>query len=102
MLFFTFWPEGGGFASLDDGLQHLWRHPAVREEVVQLLDLVGDRIAHVPLSVADPAFADVPLALHCHYSRDELLVVINGISGPRRPGKLTRATRELARTLGSE
>ena len=85
MLFFTFWPDGGGFSSLDDGLRQLWRHSAVRNEVVQLLELVGDRIAHVPLSVADPSFADAPLALHCHYSRDELLVGIGAAGLERTP-----------------
>lgn len=85
MLFFTFWPAGGGFSSVQAGLEHLWRHPAVRAEAVELLELVGDRIGHVPLALADARFADVPLSVHCSYSRDELLAGLGHATLERLP-----------------
>lgn len=38
MLFFTLWPNKGGHASWDAGFDHLREHPAVVEEVRQLMD----------------------------------------------------------------
>ena len=50
MLFFTLWPNRGGFASYADGLAHLRRHPAVCAELRELIALGVDRVtAHATL-----------------------------------------------------
>jgi hypothetical protein len=85
MLCFTFWNDGGRFPSIQAGLDHLWRHPAVRAEVAELLDLAEDAIAHVPVRLTDADFADVPLAVHCHYSREELLAGLGHATLDRVP-----------------
>jgi superfamily II DNA or RNA helicase/HKD family nuclease len=57
--------------SLRDGLDILWRHPQVRAELVDLLDVLEDRISHqgAPLD----ALPDVPLRIHARYSRAEII-----------------------------
>ena len=42
MLFFSLWPDGGGFASYDHGLAQLRTEPAVRDEVSAVVDLSFD------------------------------------------------------------
>ena len=56
--------------SLDEGCRQLWKHPQVRAEIVELLSVLRDRIAHVTVPLAD---AKVPLQVHARYSRIEIL-----------------------------
>lgn len=72
MLFFTFWRTGGNHPSIQAGLDHLWAHPALLAEASELLALMEERIEHVPVALSSD-FVDVPLFVHCRYSRDELL-----------------------------
>ena len=83
MLFFTFWPDGGGFGDYTAGWDQLWAHPAVREEIVQVLDVAAQRIAHVPLWLS--GMDSVPLWVHCRYTRDELLAAVGRASLLRSP-----------------
>lgn len=83
MLFFTLWPDLGGFASYDDGLRALQSNPAVCEEVSQLLAVTTDRIAHVPRAIS-PAMARIPLLSHAHYRREEVLAAIDWASMTRK------------------
>lgn len=84
MLFFLLWPNGGGFSSYDEGLQQLWGERAVRDEAVELLSVAEDRIDHVGLPL--PAgFEDVPMWVHAHYSRDELLAGLGHASLAKVP-----------------
>jgi hypothetical protein len=56
--------------SLSRGLTQLWRHPQVREELLELLALLPERVDHVntPLGIAN-----APLAIHARYTRAEIL-----------------------------
>lgn len=54
-------------AALADGVDLLWRHPQVRSEVVQLCDVLADRVDHVHEPLADRP--DVPLQIHARYTR---------------------------------
>ncbi|MEJ7774418.1 MAG: DUF3427 domain-containing protein, partial [Nocardioidaceae bacterium] len=76
MLFFTLWPDLGGFTSYGAGLRHLRRHPAVCAELRQVLTLGLERAAHVPL----PLPGDVTLATHARYRREELLAALDWAS----------------------
>jgi superfamily II DNA or RNA helicase len=64
----------------DAVLQALASSVAVRNELLQLLDVLEDRALHqtFPLidAMPDPAFASVPLALHARYTRDEVLASV--------------------------
>jgi superfamily II DNA or RNA helicase/HKD family nuclease len=89
MLFFVFWRTGGGFASIQAGLDHLWRHPAVLAEAVELLAIVAEQIEHVPIPLPAVPFADVPLSVHARYGIDELLAGL-GRATPDRPPSTDR------------
>lgn len=84
MLFFTLWPNGGGFASYDEGLASLWQEPAVRAEIIELLDLAEDRIGHLSLPLPS-RFGEVPLWVHAQYSREELLAGLGQATLERKP-----------------
>lgn len=64
-------PRRGTYPSLDDAVDHLWAHPALREELLQLLPLLGEQVTHLhaPLGLLQP----VPLQLHATYTREEIL-----------------------------
>jgi superfamily II DNA or RNA helicase/HKD family nuclease len=53
---------------------------AVRAELLQLLDVLEDRAEHqtFPLAevISDSVFANIPLALHARYTRDEVLAAL--------------------------
>ncbi len=69
-------------------LHELSRSSDARSELLQILEVLEDRAEHqtFPLfeAVRDDAFADVPLALHARYTRDEVLAAI-GRSTVGRP-----------------
>jgi len=72
MFFFALWPNKGGHASWDAGLAHLREHPAVVEEVQQLMDGAVERAAHVAKPLG-PTLAHLPILSHATYRREELL-----------------------------
>jgi hypothetical protein len=65
-------------ASLADGLAELWAHPQVRHELLELLDLLPERVDHLhtPLGIAN-----LPLAVHARYTRTEILAAFDVGSG---------------------
>jgi superfamily II DNA or RNA helicase/HKD family nuclease len=65
-------------ASLAEGLAQLCEHPQVRSELLELLDLLPERVDHLhaPLGIAN-----VPLAVHARYTRAEILAAFNVGSG---------------------
>ncbi len=82
MLFFTLWPNKGGHASWDAGFARLREHPAVVEEVRQLMHGAVERARHIarPLS---PALAHLPVLSHATYRREELLAGLGWASWER-------------------
>ena len=84
MLFFAIWPRGG-HESIADGWAHLRRHPAVVAEMLELLAIAREAIRHVPVPLRAPVFADVPLSIHCRYSREELLAGLGRATLERTP-----------------
>lgn len=69
--------------SLQQANEELWRHPQVRAEMVELLDLLADRIGHLQpaLDVEDR----VPLRAHARYTRNEILAAFGVGAGARPP-----------------
>jgi hypothetical protein len=57
--------------TLGEGCALLWRHPQVRAELRALLEVLADRIEHVPYAL--PTHPDVPLQVHARYTRLEIL-----------------------------
>ena len=79
MLFFTLWPNRGGFATYQEGIEHLRRHPAVCAELQELVALGADRARHVPRSLGE-GLQHVPLLSHAHYRREEVLAALGWAS----------------------
>ncbi len=73
----------GGDADLASGGRLLWEHPQVRRELVQLFDVLSDRLSHVtkPLDV----LPDVPLRVHARYTRLEILAACGAGEGAKVP-----------------
>lgn len=90
MLFFSLFPDGGPFPSVEAGLATLRRETAVRDELTQLIDLSYDRTRRPLVDLADlePALRDVPLAVHASYSREEILAALDHASMRRRPSTM--------------
>ena len=78
-------PKKGVFESLQECVDALWAHPLVLAEWAQALEALDARIVHLqqPLSVLDA----VPLQVHAHYARDEVLAAF-GISTLMAPHPL--------------
>lgn len=91
MLFFSLWPDGGGFSTYRQGWDQLWANPAVRQEIGQVLEVAASRIAHVPVRLG--GMDDVPLWVHCRYSREELLGAVGKATLERAPGNDREGTR---------
>src|SRR4051794_25262206 len=72
MLALTLFGKRHRLTSLPEALMALAANPAVRSELAQLLEIVGDESDMAPqrFGMLDHA----PLALHARYTRDEALV----------------------------
>jgi hypothetical protein len=57
--------------TLEEGTNLLWAHPQVRAEVLALLDVLEDRVTHVPAALT--THPTVPLSIHARYTRLEIL-----------------------------
>lgn len=84
MLFFSLWPDGGGHRSIPEGLSTLAAEPAVRSELASIVDLAFDAARHRTRPLIG-ALAEVPLAVHARYQREEVLAALGYASLKRRP-----------------
>jgi hypothetical protein len=74
---------GDAERNVASGISRLWMQLSVREELIELLEVLDDRAAHRTFSLAAEMperqremFTDVPLQIHAQYSRDEVLAAI--------------------------
>jgi hypothetical protein len=90
MLHFGLWGVSEKMASLDEGFERLWRHPHIRREVSEVLDVLADRATALvrPLGLPLP----VPVGVHARYARDELLAAF-GIGSVSRPPSLREGVK---------
>jgi hypothetical protein len=65
-------------ATLDEGLAELWNHPQVRAELLELLDVLPERVDHLHAPLGIP---NVPLAVHARYTRTEILAAFDTGTG---------------------
>jgi hypothetical protein len=95
MLFFSLWPDGGGFGSIGEGLDTLLAQRAVRSELRQVLALGLAHTEHAPKSMGLDLgpLTGRPLAVHAHYSRPELLSALGwaGLDRGRRKPSSSQA-----------
>ena len=84
MLYFSLWPDGGGFDSYDSGLAALRREGAVRQELSAVVDLTFDETRHRAVELSGE-LADLPLRVHARYQREEVLAALGYANHQRRP-----------------
>ena len=84
MLFFAFWRTGGGFSHYQEGLERLAQHPAVRAELVEVLDLVQERSTRINRPL-EAGMEDVTMRTDAHYSLEEVLAALDYASLERPP-----------------
>lgn len=71
MLHFDLWGRDGGHSDLAASMAALWRNPSIREELVQLLEVLGEQALSLgQASTLEPA---IPLLVHQRYTRGEIL-----------------------------
>jgi superfamily II DNA or RNA helicase/HKD family nuclease/AraC-like DNA-binding protein len=89
MLFYSLFPDGGGFPSVEAGLKSLNDEPVVAE-MRQVIDVAFDDAHRSTCAIGDliPALADVPLAVHASYSREEILAALTFASLRRTPSTM--------------
>lgn len=68
--------------TVTDALAILWRHPQVRAELVELLDVLIGRIPHIASALAQ--LHDVPLRVAARYTRQEVLCACGVNDGVRK------------------
>ena len=68
--------------ALQEGFDILWRQPAVRAEIAELLTYLRSDLAVAPVPCSD--FADVPLMAHARYTRAEVFAAL-GVSTADKP-----------------
>jgi superfamily II DNA or RNA helicase len=84
MLFFSVFPNAGGFTSYDAGLAAIRTEQAVAAELGTVVDIVFDETRHDALPLAGH-LADVPLRVHASYQREEILAALDYASLQRKP-----------------
>jgi superfamily II DNA or RNA helicase/HKD family nuclease len=89
MLFYSLFPNGGGFDSAAEGLDALDRE-AVTDEMRQVIDISFDqaRRSTYELGGLVPGLCDVPLRVHASYSREEILAALGFASLRRTPSTM--------------
>jgi superfamily II DNA or RNA helicase len=68
-------------ASFTDAVEQVWAHPQIRAELVEVLQLLRERVLYLDHPLGLP---DVPLALHSRYTRTEILAAF-GVGEGAKP-----------------
>jgi superfamily II DNA or RNA helicase/HKD family nuclease len=89
MLFYSLFPNGGGFGSPAAGLNAL-KGEAVVDEMRQVIDIAFDSARRTTYTLGGlvPALADVPLEVHASYTREEILAALGFASLRRTPSTM--------------
>ena len=89
MLFYSLFPDGGGFPDVATGLAAISGEP-VLHEMRQVIELAFERAHRVTYTLGDiePDLAGVPLQLHASYSREEILAALGWTASGRTPNTM--------------
>ncbi|MBO0744511.1 MAG: DUF3427 domain-containing protein, partial [Candidatus Dormibacteraeota bacterium] len=84
---------GGLNLSLEEATRRLWQHPAVREELAQVLECVSEGAEVMPAESG--LEAEIPLLVHERYTRGEALIAL-GDGTFERPPTVREGVRSIA------
>lgn len=89
MLFYSLFPNGGGFADVAAGLDALAGEPVV-DEMRQIIDIAFDTARRSTYSLGGlvPSLAEIPLQVHATYSREEILAALDYAAQNRTPSTM--------------
>jgi superfamily II DNA or RNA helicase/HKD family nuclease len=76
MLFFTMWPNGGGFDSYAEGFAALRSEQAARDELGVVVENGFDHAEHVTAPISR-VLTSSPLRTHARYSREEIVAALD-------------------------
>jgi superfamily II DNA or RNA helicase/HKD family nuclease len=76
MLFFSLWPNGGGFESYEAGFDALRSEQAARDELRIVVAHAFDHGQHVTAPLPPP-LTPSPLRTHARYSREEIVAALD-------------------------
>jgi hypothetical protein len=79
MLFFSLWPDGGGFTTYAAGLAALRDEPAVREDLRAVIAIGLEGAEHVTQSISGE-LERRPLRVHARYTREEIVAALDYVS----------------------
>jgi superfamily II DNA or RNA helicase/HKD family nuclease len=69
--------------TLQEAVDLIWAHPQVREDLLELVGVLDDRIDHVHTALA--THPDAPLQIHARYTRIEILSALGPYEGAKIP-----------------
>jgi superfamily II DNA or RNA helicase/HKD family nuclease len=81
-LLLTVLPRFGKHSSFDAAVRALWRHTALRSELLEMLSTRESAVNHVHRSIA--ALPDVALQTHASYTREEVLAAFGASTVEKR------------------
>lgn len=84
MLFFSLWPNGGGIASIEEGIRSLRSNRAAADELSAIVDLSFENARRTTLELSGD-LARVPLQVHARYRREEVLAALGDASLAKPP-----------------
>lgn len=79
MLFFSLWPDGGGFGSYGEGLEALRGEPAAREDLAAVVTIGLRGASRVALRMPGELGLR-PLRVHARYTREELVAALDYVA----------------------
>ncbi|MGE4568719.1 MAG: DUF3427 domain-containing protein, partial [Bacteroidales bacterium] len=82
MLHYDIWQKAALFDSLEISIQEIGRHPVLVKEIIELLEILIDRVAFCESDIILPF--EQPLKLHARYTRDQILTAFGFNSFERR------------------
>lgn len=85
MLYFTLWPSGGGYVDLSQGWTALVDHGVAREEMQLVIEMAFGSSRR--LTRTEDGAAQLPLALHGRYQREEILAALGHANLTRPPSQ---------------
>ncbi len=85
MLYFSLWPDRGGFTTPRSGLLSLVDEPAVRDELQEVVALAYADARRPTAPLVVPGADDSPLQLHARYQREEILAALGWTAEGRSP-----------------
>ncbi|HCB03024.1 MAG TPA: DUF3427 domain-containing protein [Nocardioides sp.] len=84
MLFFSLWPNGGGFASIEEGIHSLRSNEVAAHELSTLVDIGFENARRTTLELSGN-LAGIPLQVHGRYRREEVLAALGDASLAKPP-----------------